>query len=105
MFKVNATPEFTHTVTVMVPTDGGHEEQSFKARFRVLTTDVEAKLEVGNREYLHKILVSMEDLVDEAGKPVSYNDAVRDQMLALPYVSVALVNAYVNALVKERSGN
>ncbi len=35
-FKIIDHPESPHKVRVMVPTDGGHVEQTFKARFRVL---------------------------------------------------------------------
>ncbi|PTX37164.1 hypothetical protein C8N34_1539, partial [Gemmobacter caeni] len=36
MFKLLQKPEFSHTVKLSVPVDGGHDTQTFTARFRAL---------------------------------------------------------------------
>jgi hypothetical protein len=108
MFNITDTPEFTHTVKVQSPVDGGHREDTFKARFKVVD-DEDMKTDfyqVGAvKDYLRRILVSMEDLVDEHKKPVPYSDQVRDQMLALPHVRLALLKTYNEALAQARRGN
>ncbi len=107
MFKITTEPKFTHTVTVCVPTDGGHVEQSFKATFRVLDAEqlsTDSTVE-GQIEDLRRVLVSMNDLVGEDNQPVSYSDALREQLIRLPYVRIALINAYVRGVTKAKQGN
>lgn len=109
MFKLASDPQFTHTVPVLVPTDGGHREESIRARFRALGLDRIEELLKDNKKGVSAVLqaaiVALEDLVDEANQPVPYSDAVRDQLLNTPYARDALFRAYTAALAKARSGN
>lgn len=106
MFKLVTRPEFTHPVTVMVPIDGGHREESFTVRFR-LTEDENARIDTFDATiiWLRDIIVSIGDLVDEAGTAIPYSDEVRDRVLALPYARIALTRAYFAAVGKARVGN
>ena len=107
MFKVTSEPKFTHPVTVCVPSDGGHVEQTFKATFRVLDAGQlsdDGSVE-GQIQDLRSVLVTMADLVGEDDQPVSYSDALRDQLITLPYVRIALLNAYIRGVTKAKSGN
>ena len=102
------TPEFTHIVHVQTPVDGGHREDTFKARFKVVDDEgqkssVYKVSEV--KDYLRGLLVGMEDLVDGQKNPIPYSDEVRDRMLALPHVRLALLKTYNEALAKARVGN
>ena len=102
-FKVITNPEFTHTVTVNVPVDGGFEEQTLQARFRfVPPADLAA---MNGREYADAVLVSLDDLADAEGKAIPYTVAVREECLGLPWVVLGLVQGYNAALVKSRLGN
>lgn len=109
MFDVTTKPEFTHTVTVMVPTDGGHSESDFKARFRVLEVTETDEFDLNNTDgliaFLKAAVVSFDDLVNGKKEPVVYNNALRDQMLALPYVRLALLRTYMSAVTKARIKN
>jgi hypothetical protein len=109
MFKIVETPEFTHTVRVMVPTDGGHAEQTFRARFRVLRTSEVEAFETdsidGLLDMLRAVFVGAEDLVDAEGNALPWSDAVRDALLDLPYVRAALARTYWDAITKARAGN
>lgn len=109
MFIVVDEPTFAHAVKVLVPVDGGHEPQSFKAVFKVLATDREAEFDLstatGSTEFLRAIVVGMDELVDAAGAPLPYSDALRDRLLRLPFVRVALVKAYFEAIRKATEGN
>ncbi|MDK3072770.1 hypothetical protein QO034_06580 [Sedimentitalea sp. JM2-8] len=107
MLKITDTPEFTHTVRVQTPVDGGHREDTFKCRFRVVEDDEnDAGFTVDAvKARLRRIIVSMEDLADENGKPVPYSDEVRDRVLNLPHARIALLRAYAAAFAKERAGN
>lgn len=109
MFKIIDRPEFTHTVPVMVPSDGGHREESLKTRYRVLSNDQAESFQLNTTEglmgFLKETIVSLDDLVDAAGKPVAYSLDVRDQVLGLPYARLALLRGYMTAVTKARVGN
>lgn len=107
MFKITNEPQFTHSVIACVPVDGGFDEQSFKATFRVLDADklgTDGSVQ-GQIEDLRRLIVKLDDLVDEQGQPVPYSDALRDQLIGLPYVRIALVEAYTRGVTKAKSGN
>lgn len=107
MFKVLSEPTFTHAVKVSVPVDGGHQEQSFKATFRVLPLDElrADESEDSQKAMLQRTIVGLDELVDEADQPLTYSDALRDQLIAVPYVRIALARTYVSAVTKARQGN
>lgn len=107
MFKVTTEPKFTHPVTVMVPVDGGHKEQTFTCTFRV--ADVEAldklKDEEGQKGLLQRVICGMADLVGEDDQPLPYSDELRDQLIGVPYVRLAMLVAYTGAVTKAKAGN
>lgn len=107
MFKVSAEPKFTHPVTVFVPTDGGHEAQTFPVTFRVVPEDELGDREgaEGQKEALRKIVAHMDDLVDDDEQPVPYSDAIREQLIGQAYVRIALMTAYIKAITKTKAGN
>ena len=107
MFAIAENPEFTHEVAVMVPVDGGHEKQTFRARFRVVDTDAGMRFDSddGMTEFLREVLVGGEDLVDADGRTLPWSDALRDRLLAVPYVRLALLRTYMSALTRAVEGN
>lgn len=109
MFVVDLQPTFRHAVEVLVPTDGGHEKQTFAARFRVLASDKESEHDIatveGSNSFLRAIVVEMDELVGRDEQPLPYNDALRDQLLKLPYIRTALVRTYFEAIQKATEGN
>lgn len=107
MFKVASDRKFTHPVTVCVPVDNGHIDQTFKVTFRVLdATEMEQDGSVeSQKSVLRKIIVEMHDLIDADDQPVSYSDALRDELISLPFVRVALNNVYIKAMTKAKAGN
>lgn len=105
MLKIAANPEFTHTVTVRVPVDGGHAEQTFKARFRVVPWSELATVESDPAEQARRILVGWEGIVDDEERPIPYSDAMRDQLLDMMFVRVPVLRAYVDAVAGAKRGN
>ncbi|MCC7097268.1 MAG: hypothetical protein IT472_08825 [Thermomonas sp.] len=109
MFKIVAEPTFTHTITVLVPADGGHEKETLDVTFRVLSLDEVAKLDLASEEdsrrFLQRVIVSLGDLADGEGNALPYSDKVRDQVLALPYARNAIAAGYFEAVGKARQGN
>jgi hypothetical protein len=107
MFKVTSEPRFSHSVTVMVPTDGGHKEQTFTCTFKVEDVEALDKLqgEEGQRGVLQRVVCGMSDLVGDDDQPLTYSDALRDQLIGVPYVRIAMFLAYMGAVTKAKAGN
>jgi hypothetical protein len=107
MFKVTADPTFTHKVRVMVPVDGGHTEQTFNATFGVMDVEELEKLqdEEGQVAVLKKVIRTMSDLVGDDDQPLPYSDALRDKLIGVPYVRIAMFQTYLKAITKAKAGN
>lgn len=106
MFKVTSQPVFTHTVRVQVPTNGdGHEVQSFKATFKVLPLEDEDAVPRNSKDVLLASVCGMSDLTDDNDEALTYSEELRDQMIALPYVRIAMFDAYVKGVSKAPAGN
>ncbi|MVO16854.1 hypothetical protein [Parasedimentitalea huanghaiensis] len=109
MFNVVTIPKFTRTVKVQVPDGDSHVEQSFKANFQVLSDDKSEGLNWsdidGIKAFLREAMISADELVDEKNEPVAFSDEIREGLLSLPYVRVALLKTYTLAQVQESVGN
>lgn len=109
MFKIVENPEFTHTVPVMVPVDGGYDKQTLKCRYRVLPADELTRHDTmspeGTEVYLRAIVVRFEDVVDDAGNHLPHSDALMTKLLQVAYVRQAVMRAYTEAMSKARLGN
>jgi hypothetical protein len=108
-FKIIENPEFTHPVTVHVPVDGGHTQETFRCRYRVVSAETLALHELhtaeGTEAYLRAICVRFEDVVDGEGKEVPHSDVLMTRMIGIPFIRQALVAAYTAAMSKARAGN
>lgn len=106
MFKVVDRPEFTHDVPIMVPVDGGHDEQILKTRFRLISNERWEELGVVSAtDILDEIVVSFEDLVDASKAPLPCDPVVRTTLLGMPHVRIGLITYYRVATQKARLGN
>lgn len=109
MFKLLQNPEFTHTVKVLTPVNGGHETQTFQGRFRVISiteSDQHNTLTAeGTKTYLREIFVGWDGVTDDQGEPVPFNDETRDRLIDVPFVRVALLETYNAAMMGAKRGN
>lgn len=109
MFKITERPIFTHDVTVLVPTDGGHREDTFRARFQAIPSDEAETYELSNTEelkaFLREVVIGFEDVVGDDNKPLPSDDDLKERMLRLSYVRLALLRTYMTAITKARLGN
>ena len=107
MFKVTSEPKFTHDVTVQVPVDGGHREETFKATYLVVGIDEMTDMLSldGQQKLLKRVVCQMDELEDEKGKPMPYSIELRDQLIKLPFVRAALYQTYLKAVSGAREGN
>jgi len=108
-FKIIENPTFVHTVPVMVPIDGGHAEQSLKAKFRVVPQDElmhhDLRTAEGTESYCRAIVADFGDIEDETGNPVPTTEDVRNTLFRTPFVQIALIRSYTAAMSKARTGN
>lgn len=108
MFTLALRAEFTHTVPVMTPVDGTHREDTFRARFAVVSAEEQADLLSANDDgetFLRKIVIGIEDVVDAEGKPVAFSPELLTTMLGLRWVRLGLIAAYSRAVTKIKTGN
>ncbi|MFN7003751.1 MAG: hypothetical protein ACK4NW_10020 [Roseinatronobacter sp.] len=109
MFNIEERPEFTRTVRIAVPADGGFREETMKARFRALPDDEADAFKLddpeGIKRFLRAVIVELEDLVGEDGKPIAWSDEVRELVLFKAYARNALMRTYFMAVVGAREGN
>ena len=109
MFKIVKTPTFIHDVQVFVPVDGGHDPQTLKCKFRVLSADEMNQHDMtspeGTETYLRAACVEFLDVIGDDDQPIPHSDALRDRLLGLTYVRLALLRTYTEAMIKARLGN
>jgi len=105
MFKIVQNPTFKHPVKIRVPVDGGFANQEFTATFRVEPWDEVKALDSDPAGQLRRVFVGWEGITDDGDKPIPYSDAVRDQLIGLLYVRVALLRTYVEAITGAARGN
>lgn len=106
MLKIAKSPEWTHEVVVSVPVDGGFENQSCRVRYRILDPAAIDPTDANNPEtLLRAVVVRIDDLADEAGHPIDWNDAVRDTVFAMPFVQAGLIKGYYRSITGAREGN
>ncbi len=98
MFKLAAVKTVMWPVDVQIPQDGGKVKKvRFSAQFEILSDD-EYTETLTSGDLLKRVLTGWEGVLPEEGNdPVEFNDDTKAQMLAMPYVRVALVQAYTQA--------
>lgn len=106
MFKVTQ-GTFTRKVTIKVPVDGGTEKQDFKVTFQTMPASAARELKSGEEieKWLHDAVLRIDDLVDEDGETLDWNDAVAAQFWDLPYVFDPILDTYKAAMVEARTKN
>lgn len=105
MFKLAKKPTFSHQVKVRVPVDGGFVDQEFTATFRVLPWDEVKALDHDPAAQVRLFWVGADGICDDDEKPLPWSDALRDQMIGMLFVRIAVLSAYVDAVTGARRGN
>jgi hypothetical protein len=107
MFKVNTSETFKRKIVAKVPVDGGFRDDWFGATFRVLPLDEANSFDLATTEgttgFLQATIVELHDIADADGNDLPYSDAVRDQVLQLPFVRRVLADAYLSAIAAQPS--
>lgn len=103
MFTLNTSPTFNRVITVAVPVDGGHDNQTISVTYRAISDDEASEFDLrtldGQKDFLRAVIASFDDMVDLQGNQVAYSASVRDQVLGLGYARNPLLKGYTDAMV------
>lgn len=109
MFKITDRPKFSRSVLVLVPEADGSRKETLRATYQAMPSSEADKYDVntaeGTRAFLRVVLIHVDDIADEHGKALPYSDAVRDQLIDLPWARNALAVTYFDEVGKAREGN
>lgn len=85
-------------VDVQVPQNGGKTKtHTFTATFEILSQDEYDRailLSVKDHEFIAKIMVGFEGLLDDNGHEIEYNDDNLYTICKYPFMRVAIIQAY-----------
>ncbi|MDD5249641.1 MAG: hypothetical protein PHY45_11680 [Rhodocyclaceae bacterium] len=101
MFKLVSTRRISWPVFVKVPADGGTVEKvEITAAFEIIeTTKCDALLKEadGSKALLRVVLKGWDGISDESGNAIAFGADTLEQVLDVPFVRVAVLNAYFEA--------
>lgn len=108
-FKMVKPTSFRWPIEYRMPVDGGYAEVDFQAHFKLLPQSRIDKIGAGDytsdRDVCDEILVGADGLIDETGAPLSFNDAVKSDLLDFPNMPFILVRTFIQAIYKAREKN
>lgn len=109
MFKISTRPRVIHPVPLFIEVDGERVDCSFAAKFEIqpISKTEEADLNTADLQgaFLLKAVVDLQDLVDDADKPVPFSLELLRALLDRVEVRTALFGAYFDAARKAALGN
>lgn len=108
MFKLCVSHTYDWPVDVKVPDGGQYKTETFTARFKVIPQDRWDELVAGQNvdaAVVKDVLVGWADIADEQGQPLPFDGSSLEQVLGVPYVRTALVQAYMASLAGAREKN
>src|SRR6266853_6202464 len=96
-FKLAQVRKVKWPVDVQIPLDGGKVRKvRFTGELEILTSD-EYETELAQGDVLARVLTGWEGVQDEAGEPIEFSEEERAKLCAIPYVRLALMQAYLQA--------
>lgn len=109
MFKIVQDRTFIRTITVMTPSGNDFAKETLKVTYNYLSTEetkgFDLKSVDGSTAFLRRVVASLDDLSDADGNPLTFNEAVRDVVLAMPNARHAITEGYFIAINKAAEGN
>jgi len=113
MFKVATSPAYFVNVNVpMMMEDGSRGMVKFKAKFKRLDKD-ELKAfgkklidnEMTDEQIIEEFMVGWEGVADEEGRPLEFNIANRDKVMAIHPTQPTTVKAFLDSVTDARVKN
>ena len=112
MFTLMKSESFKTAVTINVPNpEGGVTVKKLRAEFKFKTqSEIDALLDggrVADSELLADVLVGWDGFTDANNAQIEFSDENKAQAIDLPFMRVALVQAYVQSIngVQSRTKN
>lgn len=106
-FKIAQKPTYKVKVKVETPNDNnGFDTSEFTAEFkRVGVAELEQLKDEPQIDVIKKVLVGFADLLDDANKPLDYNDLNVQALLDIPQALKALTEAFWSSIFKAKEKN
>lgn len=122
-FVLDLSDGYTWPVEFSLAVDGGHETQTFEARFaRVSQERTEQLLRAGreyamslqdgqpaagmsDRDIAEELLIGWSDVKDGKGGEVPFSKAAKAKLLSVPGVAAAVMTAWCKSLRAAKEGN
>ena len=100
MFKLKKSNVVWWPVTIKVPTDGGTvTEHQIQVKFELMPQDEFDKLaQQGDINLLQRFVKDWQDINDEYGKALPFNDESSKMLFQVPYLRSAFIYGYMNAV-------
>lgn len=100
MFKIEKPKDITWPVAVSIPRDGGNTvKATFTGKFKILTgAEFNAIYNNGgnDEDLIRNVLTGWnQDLCDEDGNPLEFNEDNVAMIAARPYIRTAIIAAYL----------
>jgi hypothetical protein len=110
MFKLAVNPTFKHEVKVHSPVDGGYKVETIRATYNLLSTEEAKAFDLsspdGTSAFLKRVIARLDDIVDDNERPMPHSDELRDRVIVMPHVRVALWRGYFDAIANDpKAGN
>lgn len=103
MFTLVKEPRWIWPVKVQYPTDDGRfEEKQFRCLWRLVPEERRRELDAsptGTDTLLREAVVELLDLQDEGKSPLRHSPELLEAVIAQPWIRVAMVRSYVEALM------
>lgn len=102
MFKLLEEPRWTWPVTVRVPVEGGLEDRTFRAHFRLVPAPRRAELDAmadGTDQLLREAVLQVMDVTDEAGATLPHSPELLEALIGIPWVRMGLLRSYMEAMM------
>lgn len=104
MLTIKKDHTFKWPVRVQIPNNSGSfDVQTFQCHFKSLTQDeLDERLSGAadniDFELLEEVLVSADDIKDEDGKRLDFDDEVKNLLLSIPYIRTSMAETYFAAM-------
>jgi hypothetical protein len=101
-FKIVKQLEIDWPVPVNVPTSGGKTElHTFTAKFKIMGNEYFEKAQQKAKDdidLISKLITGWDGVLDDNDKPVKYSKKALSELCSLPFVRIAIIKAYTEAL-------
>lgn len=106
MFNITTRPTFVRDVPVDIPHGDGHRTEHLRTTFVALYDDEDAPASGDKlRAFLERCVERFDDLADDDGNEIPFSPDVKGDLLARPYVRMALLREYLRSMSGAKSGN